>query len=461
MQEKTIQVESVPLKFIIEDDACKLNLAKSYTRVKDTRQLTLMTESANGFVPMKIEEEADQFVFTFFVDHHLKTWQEVKKLGRNDQLRLLCNLARFQELLSTRITFFLQPDNIVFDDNLLPAIVYRGIRELVPPLEMDEALFFKQYQCLCIALLSDQYSYDELYHGALANARATAFERGVSSAKNLAELIAFLQQSYRAEQTKTEQTMQLVPRRRFRLFKQLTFVFIILSFLLAVPLAYIAFVKSPNDERLLTAHRYYLAGDYGGVISTLQNLEPESLPTAAKYILAYAYVRVETLSDQEKKVIMNNISLRSDPNYLLYWIYNGKGDFEKSIDLAKYIDDPQLIMYGLIKKIEQDKNNPNLSGSEREELVTRSQEELDKYRSAYGLDDNEAANTNIEDEIADLEEQEAENGANNQETDESNEANSQDSADPLVTNNDDNDLDQDEPNSEAEDNANDDEANGE
>src|SRR5690625_3238500 len=144
MQEKTIQVESVPLKFIIEDDACKLNLAKSYTRVKDTRQLTLMTESANGFVPMKIEEEADQFVFTFFVDHHLKTWQEVKKLGRNDQLRLLCNLARFQELLSTRITFFLQPDNIVFDDNLLPAIVYRGIRELVPPLEMDEALFFKQ-----------------------------------------------------------------------------------------------------------------------------------------------------------------------------------------------------------------------------------------------------------------------------------------------------------------------------
>ena len=81
MQEKTIQVESVPLKFIIEDDACKLNLAKSYTRVKDTRQLTLMTESANGFVPMKIEEEADQFVFTFFVDHHLKTWQEINEEG--------------------------------------------------------------------------------------------------------------------------------------------------------------------------------------------------------------------------------------------------------------------------------------------------------------------------------------------------------------------------------------------
>ena len=33
-------------------------------------------------------------------------------------------------------------------------------------------------------------------------------------------------------------------------------------------------------------------------------------------------------------------------------MYNGKGNFDKSLDLAKTLDDPQLIMYGLVKQIE-------------------------------------------------------------------------------------------------------------
>src|SRR5699024_11594338 len=57
-----------------------------------------------------------------------------------------------------------------------------------------------------------------------------------------------------------------------------------------------------------------------------------------------------------------------DKDYLLYWIYNGHGEFEESMDKAKFLDDPQLIMYGLIKQIEQAKNDPSLEGSERDEL---------------------------------------------------------------------------------------------
>lgn len=396
MQEKKMTIESVPLHFTTEDERWDLNLAKSFTRVKDSRQLKLITEPNKGFVPMKVEEEIDQFKFSFTIDQHMKTWKDIKKLGRNDKLRLLCNVAQFKELLSTRITFFLHPDNIIFDDNLMPALVFRGIRNLVPPFEINEHTFLKQFQCLIIALFSEQYTFDELYHGALSKARSTEFERHVKSTEDLAELISYLQKSYRTEQDKTEKAMKIVPKKSFRLYKQLTVIFVILSLFLAVPLVYIGFKKLPYEEKLLSAQRDFLASDYGGVISTLQHEQPDKLPYTAKYILAYSYIRVEKLSDEEKKIIMNNISLKSDQNYLLYWIYNGKGDFEKSIDLAKYIDDPQLVMYGLIKKIEQDKNNPSLSGAEREELVTKSQDELDKYRSAYDLDEEEPANIDIE-----------------------------------------------------------------
>ena len=82
---------------------------------------------------------------------------------------------------------------------------------------------------------------------------------------------------------------------------------------------------------------------------------------------------------------MRNINLKSDRYYLLYWIYNGLGDFDQSIDIAKYMDDPQLIIYGLIKKTEQVKNDPDLTGAEREEEVRTLREELEKYTEEYDL----------------------------------------------------------------------------
>src|SRR5690625_3783861 len=82
---------------------------------------------------------------------------------------------------------------------------------------------------------------------------------------------------------------------------------------------------------------------------------------------------------------MKNISLRSDERYLLYWIYNGIGDFDRTIDLAKYMDDPQLIMYALIKKTEQVKNDPELSGAERDDEVGKLRDELEKYAEEYDI----------------------------------------------------------------------------
>ncbi len=81
------------------------------------------------------------------------------------------------------------------------------------------------------------------------------------------------------------------------------------------------------------------------------------------------------------------LSLRSDPDYLLYWIYNGRGEFEQSLEKAKYIDDGQLIMYGLIKQMEEARNNPELTGTEREERLNELQDELVRYQEQYDLNE--------------------------------------------------------------------------
>ncbi|API93668.1 type VII secretion protein EssB [Virgibacillus pantothenticus] len=385
MKEKTIQFENLTLQFEIEQDNWQVRLPKSQTAVHDVRQMDVMLHPSDFFAPLTITEEKDAYRFTFSRKQKVKTWNRLLQLHRNEKLRLVCNMIKLERYLNTRITFFLHPENLVVDDNLMPIIIYRGIRKLVPPYEMSETDFLKQLKCFTIALFSKKYNFEQLYHGSLQNATETDFQRQVSEITDLEELKDFLYKSYEEEQRKTEQTMVVVPTKRFRLFKQLSIIMIIVSVLLAIPVIYYGFIKTPYQNNLLEAHGQYLASSYGDVISTLEDEDPEKLPTQTMYILAHSYINVENLSDAEKEVILKNVSLKSDPDYLAYWIYNGRGEFDTSIEKAKYIDDPILIMHGLIQKIEQAKNNPDLTGSEREETVKKLQDELQKYREEYDL----------------------------------------------------------------------------
>ncbi|MEH7085944.1 type VII secretion protein EssB [Neobacillus drentensis] len=386
MNEKSIQLESMTYKFLILKNKWQLDLPKSQTRVKDVRQLALINHDSDLFVPAIVKEGDDKFTFSFEVNPRAHTWDDVQKLNRKEKLRLLCNLARFRTILTTRMTFFLHPDNLIFDDNLLPSIVFRGIRELIPPYELNEDKFILQYKCIIVALFSKKYTFDDLYSGSLANAKDSAFERQVGELQEFAALVNFLEEQYLKEKQELEKTIVNVPKKRFRLFKQLTFIMIALAVILAVPLVYLTFIKTPFQAHLLEADRHFLSLDYGNVITDLENQTPEKLPNTSKYVLAYSFIETEKLSDDQKEVILKNISIKSDPNYLLYWIYNGRGDFARTIDLAKYIDDPQLIMYGLIKQIEQAKNDPDLSGTEREKKVQKFQEQYDSYADKYGLE---------------------------------------------------------------------------
>jgi type VII secretion protein EssB len=389
MQDKMIEIEDVTLHFMKDKSGLQLSMPKSQTKLKDIRQVDLLKESSDYFAPIQVEEEEDVFLFHFTVEERWKNWESIFKLRTNEKLRLLNNMAKLDRFLSTRITFSFHPDLIYFDDNLMPKVTYRGMRNLVPPFEMEEALYLKQFKCFIIALFSKKYTYEQLYNGSLRNVEETEFQRQVRDMEDLTQLKDFLRESYLEEQVKTEQTMSVVPLKRFRLFKQLAIIMIVVSVLLAAPLAYYGFVKSPYQDNLLEAHGEYLSNNYGDIISTLRGEDPENLPFRTQYILADSYINVEPLSDRDKEVILRNVGLRSDPDYLLYWIYNGRGEFEESMEKAKYIDDVQLIMHGLIQQLEETRNNPDLTGAERDEQLSELQSELDGYLEDYELFDDE------------------------------------------------------------------------
>lgn len=398
MSKKELNIGSLSLTFLVDDEQWKVDIPKSRTQITYTEQLKIITNSSEYFVPMKVEEQEDTYRFVFSVSKRLKQGEQIYNLPRNEKLRALCNIYKLYPLLSTRVTFTFHPNNIALDDNLMPLLIYRGIRNQLQPYEITESDILKQYKSLVISLFSKKYTFDDLYNGSLENATDTKFERQVNEKSSMSELFLFLEESYQDEQRYMEKQMQLVPQKRFRLFKQLAIWMSVLSIIVLSLLFYSTFVKVPYQDRLLEGHRHFLANDYSEVIQTLKNEDVEKLPYQAKYILAYSYVKVEPLSDKEQEVIMKNISLKSDKYYLLYWIYNGLGDFDQSIDTAKYMDDPRLIIYGLIKKTEQVKNDPDLTGAERDDEVRDLRRELEEYKEEYDLVDEEEESENIEEE---------------------------------------------------------------
>lgn len=400
MKERRIHIEPLSLVFTENKDERIVRIPKSQTQIKNIEQLNIITKRSNDFVPMKVTEEEDAFLFSYKINGIVKTWDQVKSLHDNEKLRALCNIANLYTLLATRVTFFLHPNNLLFDHNLMPKIVYRGVRNIIQPYEMNEADVLKQYKCLIVAMFSEKYTFDDLYKGTLEKATLTRFEQDIVKQESFDKVIHLLKNRFQQEQQMTEKEKKLVPTKRFKLFKGLTIGLLITTFLLVALLSYTAFVKIPYQEKLLEANEEFLASDYTNVIQVIRDQDVEKLPQSSKYILAYSYVKVEQLSDDEKETIMKNINLKSDKRYLLYWIYNGMGNFERTIDLAKYMDDPRLIMYALIKKTEQVKNDPDLSGAERDEEVGKLRAELEKYADEYDvMQEEEEMNQEIDEEV--------------------------------------------------------------
>src|SRR5690625_6958247 len=104
-----------------EENTREVRLAKSQTRVDDSRQVRMLSLAPEEFfTPMQVEVEADAFVLSFHIDPYKMQWEDIRKLHRHEKLQLLLNLFALKKQLNGRITFFLHPDNLIFDDSLRP-----------------------------------------------------------------------------------------------------------------------------------------------------------------------------------------------------------------------------------------------------------------------------------------------------------------------------------------------------
>lgn len=366
-------------------DKITVRLSKGVIQTNNLKIISMTVEPSENLLNGIVIDSKDDFEWTYENPHHyLPTEQMVVGKSQADKIRAALNIGNLAVFLKRRISILLHPDNLLWDENLVPQVIHRGLKDIVPPIEMESKDFLLRFKCLVIAINDSKYKFDDLYGGVLDSVRNTAFNKSVKNAQTIEELQDILRVAYKGEAERDLAMTVKLPRRKQKFQQRGFYVSTALAVVLAVVVAYFMIVRVPFDDKMQNSQTHFLSDNYDKVIDDLEEVKPKKLPKTEKYILATSYVNVDKLSTTQKQNVLKNVTLTTDENYLLFWIYDGRGDFDESLNLAKYINDDQLILYTYSKLYDQANENPKLSGTKKQQLLKKYQKQINKYAKKIG-----------------------------------------------------------------------------
>ena len=400
MENKILTYENKTLELNLNEtnDCLTATILQSFTQITNEAELNLLTKENDDFLPVEITHDGEEIHFTFALNERLHDWSKTTALTKVEKLQLLLNVFKFSKYIDSRYTCILDPQNLFYDDSYLPKMMYRGIINKIEPFNFSETEFLLQYKSLIVTTMNHKYQYESLYKGDINLVKNTQFFRDIVQADSLTELEAIIAEAYYKEKSKQQKSMQLVKKTKHAWYGRIALFSSILAAALAVVIIYQTFFVIPYQNQLFKATESFLIEDHNATIQLLEKEKVEQLPQSTKYQLAHSYIQNEPLLKEQKTIILNSLSFKSSENYLLFWIYTGKGEQDKALDIAKALNDTELLIYATQKKLDILSKDTTLSGSEKEELRSELTTKLEEYIKNFeeGISTSEETTTNNE-----------------------------------------------------------------
>ncbi|HEM3614085.1 TPA: type VII secretion protein EssB [Streptococcus suis] len=378
MKEETFVFGGQEFVFLKGDKEWHLDVKRSDVATQELSDLLLLDLHHPQFLQQEMTVDEDTVHFTYHLDAFGQNFEDMKEKEVSEKLRLSLNVLELKQALKLPITFFVHPSSVFITKDGRAKLAYRAIPEKMVPQTLDATDLLKQLKSYILALFTE-HDFMDLYNGALDVVPVPEFLDTIRKAEDMDSLEGLLQGYFQDKLEEEKATLTRVSRSKHRLYRYATIWLSALAGLLVLPLIYLVFMHNPFKEKMLDADTAFIKVDYPGVISELERVEVSSLPYTQKYTLAYAYIQGFDLSNEQRSVILNNVTLKSDEQYLDYWIEIGRGNSQEALDLAKRLDDSDLILYALYQQMEQVRENTTLSGEERETTLDELKAEYQKY----------------------------------------------------------------------------------
>lgn len=276
-----------------------------------------------------------------------------------------------------RLTVVVCPENIVHNAGMKPFFIHYGVIDGLPPAEQDPNRVWLETKASVAAAVDGSKTFDEYikYADAL-NLNAT--ESAILSAADPQELKAYCQGQIEWLDQQEKLYIQM-PKKKWKTWQMTTFALGIILIPAFIFMFHYFIYKKPMNEAYLASHQQFLNHRYSEVVTVLEPQSVKKMPYVVLYEAAYAYVTNERLDEEQKRNVLANITLQTDADYLKYWIYIGRAEAEKAVDLARSMEDGELLVYGLLKRREEIQAEKDLTGEEKQRLLEEIDHEVEEY----------------------------------------------------------------------------------
>lgn len=364
-------------------DALIVSLQSSQYQLGKIEQYKLFLERHRGLLKGVVETTTEEILSI----HYKKTKSmqsieaAVKGMDNFERLVLAHKVHFLVDFFHVPAQPFIHPANIfVLGEELF--IGHRGFLHAITPYTTNEVGYLKQYRALVLSILNPKLNYEHLIEG--NGTLKDALSQQIQNAQTIDDITQLVGEQIAQQKMQRRKKNKVVKKNNYIFFKWSSLLFAILAIGFSVIAGNYALNLLPAQERISTASAQYIANDYAGVLRTLREDTPEALPKEAKYVVAVSSVQLDNLSNEQKGTILNNLSQSSADNTLLYWIYIGKGDFDRSLDIAQNIGDNQYILHAYTKLYDATRANNTMNGEEKQKRLTQYEEEITKYMEVLG-----------------------------------------------------------------------------
>ncbi|MFC7373525.1 type VII secretion protein EssB [Fictibacillus iocasae] len=360
-----------------EQDATAFVFQKEKIKLDNQAEIELLKGLDHG-IQRDITLNEDELIITATPDARFHTFRALKeKDGRSRLLFAHQLVKKVKEHSLSRLHIVVSPENILFDESLTPSFLHYGVKESIPPYEKDSEKLWQQLKAASALAIDGKYTFQEYlkFHETLD---LTPQAKEIMEAQNEDSLLAWIEQQIKNLDEK-DKSFVTIPQNKWKVTRYVA-IGLLAGFLPALLYTlYSLFFLEPKQDAFVASNEHFLGSEYSEVVETLADYEADEMPEVVQYELASSYIKNAKLTEEQKEQVSNTVTLQTDPQYFAYWIHIGRGEGKKALDIARALEDRDLIVYGLLEYRNEIKANEDLSSEEKQKLLKEVQAEIDEY----------------------------------------------------------------------------------
>lgn len=277
---------------------------------------------------------------------------------------------------------YIHPKNIFLQGSVVKILHY-GLEGIMSPIPYTLETFLMSYKALIVSILRPKLDFDLLINGVAAI--GDSLIQDIAACETYDEVVKYVNEAYDKAYQEEKKTKIVVSKRSWHIFSIGMGIFCVASIALGTFAAYFYFWSVPVQRATINAQSHFISKHYDDVADDLQKFQVGRLGKEAKYVLASSYVHLDDLSENQKASVLNTITPSSEDNLLEYWIYLGRGNYKKSLDLAQNIGDDQLTLHAYTNLYEQVREDKNMKGADKQKKLSEYRKEIEKLSKKLGV----------------------------------------------------------------------------